>query len=443
MFNKKLHLTFISVLFSVTLVFSQSPTDLTGNVSLSTCTGCSDFPPSAFFSSESQIVNAFNFARRAEETQLSLTANSLGTLTLPVNYSTMSAAARALYILNAERSARAGVTYTGSGAVLGLPLEGIETHLSTIAQNHTQDMINNNFFAHNTFGSTESPYDRIDNSGTYGPTGNCREFMSYAENIYVSCDGSSTTPTYTVEQAFFSWIYRDAGSSWGHRRAALIQNTDINGAIGFTNNVGSSLSEGHLGIGIGTRTYNGTAFPSCGGTFNAHLVTMDIADPKPSCIANYTLPIELLSFTGQYIDPYVHLKWITSSEKDNASEIKGSGTTSRQTIYTLDDAIPLRGVNYYRLIQVDYNGKQSLSHVIAVNTDKKSLLTVYPNPTTDVLYVSLSDNSETSLEISNNLGEIVLKTNSSNAVSLDLGNLPSGIYMLRTSKGDIQKIVKY
>ena len=461
MFNKKLHLTFFSISISIASVFSQSPKNLTSDVNLTTCAGCSDFPPDAYFSTQTQVLNAFNFARRAEETQFSLTANSLGTLTLPVNYSFMSVEARALYILNAERTARAGINYSGNVS-LGLPLEGIETHLSTISQNHTQDMITNNFFAHVSPTTGLSPYQRIDNSGTYsspGTPGGCRGFMTYAENIYVSCDGSTTTPTYTVEQAMFGWIYQDNGSSWGHRKAALIQKTDFYGGVGFTNDVGSSLSEGHLGIGIGTRPYVNTAYPACGGTFNAHIVTMNIADPIPSCIANYTLPIELLSFTGIYTDPYVHLKWVTASEKNNAyfmiersangrdfekfSEVKGFGQSNEQINYTLDDITPFRGVNYYRLVQVDIDGKQSISRIIAVYTDRKSQLSVYPNPTKGIIYVSQTDVSDAPIEIINQLGEVVLKSNLSSSAALDLGNLPQGIYVLRTSSGDIQRVAKY
>ncbi|MBL7815103.1 MAG: T9SS type A sorting domain-containing protein [Saprospiraceae bacterium] len=460
MLHKKHIFASFLVVLSVSFLFSQSPLDLTGDVDLTSCTNCTYFAPHGFFSSETHVVNAFNFARRAEETQLSLTTNSLGTLTLPSGYSSWSATTRALYILNAERTARAGVSYSGA-PVLGLPLEGLESHLNTIAQNHTQDMMTNNFFAHISPTTSLSPYQRIDNSATYGSAGACRDFMSYAENLYVSCTSNTSTPTYTVEQAMFSWIYRDAISSWGHRRAALIQNSNSYGATGFNNNVNSSSSEGHLGIGIGTRVYGGTAYPACGGTFNAHIVTMNIADPKPTCLANYNVvvPIELISFTGQYQQSYVALKWTTASERDNAyfiverssdgknfkpfSRVQGAGTTQQKTNYTLDDITPLKGMNYYRLLQVDFDGKQSYSSVIAVATDKKTVFSVYPNPTNGIVNVVNQSDSETQIEVLNSLGEIVLKTDTAMSTTLNLTHLSAGIYVIRTSNGDIQRIVKY
>jgi uncharacterized protein YkwD len=446
---------FLIAFFSFSLIgasTAQSPLDLTGDVDLTSCSNCTYFAPYGFFSSTTHVVNAFNFARRAEETQLSLTANSLGTLTLPSGYSGWSATVRAFYILNAERTARIGTS-------LGLPLEGLETHLTTIAQGHTQDMITNNFWAHISPTTSLSPYARIDNSATYGAAGACRDFMSYSENIYVSCTGSTTTPTYTIEQAMFAWIYQDASSLWGHRRAALIQNTNVNGATGFTNNVGSASSEGHLGIGIGTRVYNGTAYPGCGGTYNAHIVTMNIADPKPSCAANYTLPIELMSFTGVYKNEYVQLKWTTGSEKDNAyfiiersangrdfsefSKIKGAGTSNQTTNYALDDITPMRGTNYYRLIQVDLDGIQSKSQVIAIQTDKKGSFSVYPNPTKGIVQITTQSNVDEQIEVLNLMGEVVLKTTVNTSKAVDLSQIASGMYVMRSSNGASQRVIKY
>lgn len=460
MILKKQFFTFFLISSSLSWAIAQSPLNLTSNVDLTNCTNCTYFAPYGFFSSETHVVNAFNFARRAEETQLGLGSNILGNLTLPSGYSSWAATTRALYILNAERTARAGVSYSGT-TVLGLPLEGLETHLTTIAQNHTQDMITNNFFDHLSPTTNLDPNQRIDNSATYGAVGACRESMTYAENIYVSCTSSSTTPTYTVEQAMFSWIYQD-GTSWGHRKAVLIQNANTYGATGFTNNVGSSTSEGHLGIGIGTRVFvtGNPRYVRCSSDdYNAHIVTMNIADPKPSCVANYVLPIELLDFTGIYKKQYVQLKWTTASEKDNAyfiverskngrdfmkfSEIKGVGISNQQTDYALDDITPLQGINYYRLVQVDYDGKQSYSQTIAVNTGKKTGLSVFPNPTNGIIHISTKGDFEEQIEISNLMGEIVLKTTINDSKSLDLTPFSAGIYIIRTSSGVIQRITKY
>lgn len=456
MIKKQLLTLFCGALLTNT-IFSQSPTDLTADVDLTAACNCSYFPPYGFFSSETHIINAFNFARRAEETQLSLTANSLGNLTLPAGYSSKPAVERGLYILNQERIARAGVMYGGVTS-LGLPYEGTEIHLVNIAQAHTNDMITNNFFAHVSPTTGLSPYQRIDQSPTY--SGGCREFMTYAENIYVSCTSGSTTPTYTMEQAIFSWIYRDASSSWGHRRAALIQASDAYGATGFTNNVGSASDEGHLGLGIGTRVYNGTASAVCGGTFNAHYVTMNIADPKPSCIANYTVPIELMQFAAAYRGDYVHINWTVANEEHVAyyaverstdgktfytiSKIANEENDEEIKRYAIDDFSPLKGTAYYRLVEIDNDGMQHYSQNVAVKSDEIASFVAFPNPTTDLVYIDNYDEKNTQYEVINNLGHIVkTMTLSENSNSVSLGELNAGVYFIRSNNGAMQRIIKY
>ena len=81
---------FATIFYGIS-VSAQSPLDLTANVDLTLCVNCTYFAPHGFFDTEAKVINAFNFARRAEETNLSLTANALGTLTLPSGYSTWAA----------------------------------------------------------------------------------------------------------------------------------------------------------------------------------------------------------------------------------------------------------------------------------------------------------------------------------------------------------------
>ena len=56
-----------------------------------------------------------------------------------------------------------------------------------------------------------------------------------------------------IARAIYNWIYVDAGSGWGHREAALLQDRDLadnDPVYGFNNNVGSAVSEGFIGFGI-------------------------------------------------------------------------------------------------------------------------------------------------------------------------------------------------
>ena len=272
------------------LTFGQAPKNLKADVKLPkepTYTSA----PNGFpvFDTPAQVVNAFNYARRQEEKQMKLPANSLGILTLPENYTKLSPAQRALWLTNGERKARADVNY-GPGKALGLPLEALENHLNAVAQNHAADMTTHNFFGH-TSQDGRTALQRINAQTVFG--GKCYEFMSRAENIYMFCYYSSDKPVlelpaFIVEQAIFSWLYQDAVVAWGHRETLLIQDKDASGGKGFQNNRGSASSEGFLGVGLATRADYGPCAKIPGYQRVGHVVVMNLVDPAADC--PYSLP---------------------------------------------------------------------------------------------------------------------------------------------------------
>lgn len=113
-------------------------------------------------------------------------------------------------------------------------------------------------------------------------------------------------------------------------------------------------------------------------------------------ILDCTLPVELLSFTGEKTKNGVLLNWNTASEKDNRyfllerstdgkdflpiAEIEGNGTTKLFHKYSYLDSSPLAGIIYYRLVQVDFNGAKNYSHVVSIAHEQNIQLSIYPNP---------------------------------------------------------------
>jgi len=113
------------------------------------------------------------------------------------------------------------------------------------------------------------------------------------------------------------------------------------------------------------------------------------------------VPVELVSFSVEFVESQVKLSWATASELNNLgfeierkSEneewrtigfIDGKGTTTEiQNYYFTDDLI---GVNdsklYYRLKQVDLDGTFEYSEIVEVEIDipvEFSLEQNYPNP---------------------------------------------------------------
>jgi hypothetical protein len=91
-----------------------------------------------------------------------------------------------------------------------------------------------------------------------------------------------------------------------------------------------------------------------------------------------TLPVVLTSFTGQKVNEGVRLKWTTAEEVNNKRfEVYRAGEDKIYTLvdmvpaaqtgaYSLLDRAPLNGNNYYRLVQVDDNGKTTTFDPITV-----------------------------------------------------------------------------
>ena len=113
--------------------------------------------------------------------------------------------------------------------------------------------------------------------------------------------------------------------------------------------------------------------------------------------AQLSLPVNLLELTATQQSNQVLLKWKTASELNNAGFevqrsadnrhwenlkfIKGKGTTTNINGYQYRDQTPLFGINYYRLKQVDFDGKFEYSPIKAItNTADRMSVVVYPNP---------------------------------------------------------------
>lgn len=167
-----------------------------------------------------------------------------------------------------------------------------------------------------------------------------------------------------------------------------------------------------------------------------------------------TLPVELTYFEATARSRQVHLNWATASEKNSAyfevqrstdaqtwttiDQVTAAGNTLQTIHYNSSDEAPLTGWSYYRLRQVDLDGTTMLSAVRAVQLDAVSeSLQVYPNPTTDYLFLESTISTETRVRVFDNLGKEVThlvgtQGKASTRLRLDLRALPVGIYVVKT-----------
>lgn len=167
------------------------------------------------------------------------------------------------------------------------------------------------------------------------------------------------------------------------------------------------------------------------------------------------LPIELVFFEAQRCADEVCITWQTETEINNdyftiersndainfeeIARVTSAGNSSFPiNYYTIDDN-PLEGVSYYRLRQTDFDGKESLSDIRAVefNDLNSEEVLVFPNPTSNFITIKGSAQELKNYRIFSMLGlditsNIKVIHQSSFRVELDFSTLPAGVYTLIT-----------
>lgn len=132
------------------------------------------------------------------------------------------------------------------------------------------------------------------------------------------------------------------------------------------------------------------------------------------------LPLEWLGFDGQWNGKYTELNWQTGVEINNdhfeierrhetesgfkmIGQLKSSPNSAvSQQNYNFNDVnVNQSGIYYYRLKQIDKDGKYTYSKIISIRIHQKSEMdiTIYPNPADDFLKVNITLGDETDLEV--------------------------------------------
>ena len=188
---------------------------------------------------------------------------------------------------------------------------------------------------------------------------------------------------------------------------------------------------------------------------------------------NNPLPVELLTFTAKLENAQTAgLDWITASEINNdhfdiersedgkvlikVGEEKGHGTTSFQNVYHYDDAFGIVNVNilYYRLKQVDYNGKYQYSEIRKLNlTGESEKVTAWYNGLDDKTEISLDFDKATqgSIRMIDIQGKLLAEQSihiqaGQSHMSMDMFGLAKGIYTVSIGYDngiDVKRIMKY
>ncbi len=175
------------------------------------------------------------------------------------------------------------------------------------------------------------------------------------------------------------------------------------------------------------------------------------------------LPITLASFNANVVDNKVNLNWQTANEInadyfsvqrsedgttwETIKKVDATGANSNSTTnYSAEDDNPFNGTSYYRLIEVDKNGKQTASDIRKVNIgNNNASIIVYPNPATDKISISFPKANRYEISFITISGQIVHRYSANDThIDLNVSELSAGIYFINISDGtnsETKKIV--
>lgn len=172
------------------------------------------------------------------------------------------------------------------------------------------------------------------------------------------------------------------------------------------------------------------------------------------------LPLRFVSFESQEIGTHLWLKWETADEENNRlfeiersidlkewlfiGKTENGSERSANKFYLFEDPAPKTGLSYYRIKQVDMDGKFSYSSILPVKRDLQKALIIAPNPVVNggfSLFLGQNDEEYKMLEIYSSQGSLVKKQSiSSTASFVDVSDLSIGVYMIRLGNMDKTQI---
>ncbi len=168
---------------------------------------------------------------------------------------------------------------------------------------------------------------------------------------------------------------------------------------------------------------------------------------NPDAIFTFSspLPVQLVSFSAFKENESVWLKWSAASEINSShfiiehslngnnftqlGSVRATGNSTVQTDYRYEHQWPAKGANYYRLKIVDRDGKFVYSPVRRLQFDRRSTITILPNPAIHTVSIHVGEPGGT-LRLMGSTGQIIkkMRMTQGNTV-IDVSSLAPGIYI--------------
>ena len=200
-----------------------------------------------------------------------------------------------------------------------------------------------------------------------------------------------------------------------------------------------------------TWTYTDINAPLFGASIKA-MIYNGVAEVDHIRITVYTqsnLPVELMDFNVGMVGENVGCSWLTSSERNSdyfdvenstngfdwlsKGTVQAAGNSMQLMSYSFLDESPSNGQNYYRLKQVDIDGKYTYSEIKSIVFSGIESSLVYPNPlaTWGSVYTQKNDSEPQILDA---IGRKIIVSNArweNNVFHFDMSDQTDGAYFIQ------------
>lgn len=221
--------------------------------------------------------------------------------------------------------------------------------------------------------------------------------------------------------------------------------------------VAPTLATGNYNVAAAYAYPSGAIIPDAVAGNNASTLPVAVLTPTP-------MPVQLTTFTAVAVGTDARLNWRTAQEVNNhyyeversldgysfrtIDTVAGKGTTALlSTYHYLDAGASTLTTNtlYYRLRQVDYDGKASFSPVQAIRFyHAEAGIVLYPNPTTGLttLDLSLLPAGDYTVQVFEATGRLVHQaTYQFGQRTLLLEGLATGTYFVKVQGNGFNKVL--
>jgi pimeloyl-ACP methyl ester carboxylesterase len=192
-------------------------------------------------------------------------------------------------------------------------------------------------------------------------------------------------------------------------------------------------------------------------------VTIEVIPRAPyDTVPGAVLPVRFSKINARFLGKLINVSWSTSMELNNSHfdiehSIDGrifikAGSVPATNFpngsnYSFDDYHYITGKNYYRIKQIDTDGKRSYSAIVVVNVPVNNGILVYPNPVEELLIIDFSGvngHKGGMLRVVNAAGQVLHQQNiaaGSIKTHLNVASLVPGIYNIEIVGNDKKSIL--